>query len=117
MAHKHVANEFFVSHEPDPGRFVTSNQLLFANARDSFLQSLGAYPSPMKSLKSSIDEGSTRGTGFIPGYQGHIPIDKRSPLVQDYESQKRKREPRPDRIDEYTGHTPGYTGCRRHVRT
>jgi len=105
--------KFSLSDAPDTDRFITSNDLFFRVSRDRFLGGLSDHSSNMKSLRSVIDEGSTRGTGFIPGYQGYIPTDTQNPLVSSYESQSNQRERKPDRIDTYTGNVPGFTGCRK----
>ena len=93
---------------------TTVNDFFFAESKEEFGQTLGLTPSVMKSVKSVIDAGSTRGTGFIPGYTGYIPVDSENTLVKQYERQERERKARCDRIDTYTGHIPGYTGFRPH---
>ena len=82
-------SKFSLGDSHDPHDYTTSNQIFFHRSREAFIS--GLTVGNMKSHKTVIDEGSTRGTGFVPGYQGYIPADSRNLLVAKYESQTRPR--------------------------
>jgi hypothetical protein len=88
----------------------TSNDFFFQESKQEFLRNVGAT---MKSQKTAFDEGSTRGTGFIPGYQGYIPVDTQNQLVIQYSKQDRKDHNSEGTRQKEPRKMPGYTGYRR----
>ena len=72
--------------------------------------------SRMSSIKTDFTTGSTKGTGFIPGYQGHIPMASENPRLLEYEKQTRAGS-YPKNIPSCSNHIPGYTGYQPSLKT
>ena len=67
--------------------------------------------SPDCRSKNEYTVGSTRGSGFIPGYQGFIPTNTVNPQVAAYERSCGGR-PHTKSDIQYSREMPGYTGYR-----